>query len=287
MATDPTNIGSLTTTFTPTATSCSTWFIAQRNRDTWLQYGTVGTDAPACFPSGYEPISGYYSPGVCPQGYQHACTGGISETVTIATCCPSGFSCQSSRGTDDANACYTKFASDSSMSVAVWTTLDGGAFSLATSTNTLHNQNKRAYAHGIVVRREGDDPTWPDPAKSSVSPTPTTSQPNADDGMGSSTGLSSGAKIGVGLGVPLGLLLIGGSAAAVFLVRKRRTRHRQNEEYDHNVRPDEPSKALPVEAGSTTHYVEVPGADDDIMGRHPRELSASREPAELDAMVRT
>lgn len=66
MAAGPTNIGSLTTAFAPTVTSCSTWFLAQSSRDTWVQYGTVGPAASACFPSGCEPISGYYSPGVLP-----------------------------------------------------------------------------------------------------------------------------------------------------------------------------------------------------------------------------
>lgn len=83
-----TNLGPLTTTYTPTGTDCQSSFIGANNDNQWFQYGQP-TSTGACFPNSFEPFEGYYySPGVCPSGYTPACSAGVGTSTTQATCCP-------------------------------------------------------------------------------------------------------------------------------------------------------------------------------------------------------
>ncbi|KAK8133516.1 hypothetical protein PG984_005528 [Apiospora sp. TS-2023a] len=304
METATTSIGSLTAPFTPTVTSCSTWFIAQSHihsstYHTWLQLGTVGSAASNCFPSGYNWFNGYYSPGVCPHGYEYACSAGISETATVATCCPSGFSCQK-RPSTDPNACSTNFVSNTYLSIAVWTTMSDERSEFVSSTTFAQSQDAPGWAHGVIVRRAGNDPTWPGDAGATVTATATTKGKTVDSntpetsssGSGTSAGgdgvspnnggLSSGAKIGIGVGVAVGSAFIGGSVVGAYLFGKRRTRNRKTEEA-HRTDGSEGSISPTLEV---TRYVEVADSNDGTIGRYPRELSAYREPAELDTVTR-
>ncbi|KAK7947874.1 uncharacterized protein PG986_008760, partial [Apiospora aurea] len=202
-------------------------YIAWSNNHTWLQHGTVGPAAPECFPGGYNAVNGYYSPGVCPQGYEYACSAGIEESATVATCCPSGFVCQT-RPTDDLNVCYTRFSSNSFLTVDVWTTMPGEKSEFVSTKAFRKDQWGMARGLGVVVRRSGDDPTWPDATGASVS----ISRPTVAAESSPSVGLSSGAKIGMGVGVSLGLVLIGGAVVGSVLLARRRRRDRQKEEAD-------------------------------------------------------
>lgn len=94
------NIGPLTSTFTPPA-SCSEstgwykiWTPSVDSLGTTSQYyndfrGPYSVND--CLPSGYSPGQNYYSPGVCPSGYTSACTrdGDFAKpSETRIVCCP-------------------------------------------------------------------------------------------------------------------------------------------------------------------------------------------------------
>lgn len=69
-----TNLGPLTTVFTPSGPDCTSSFIGLLTDNKWLQYGVGGAASSACLPSSFTPFeSYYYSPGVCPSGYTSAC----------------------------------------------------------------------------------------------------------------------------------------------------------------------------------------------------------------------
>lgn len=83
-----TNLGPLTTTFTPSGAKCQSTFAGANNDNGWIQYGNP-TSTTACVPTSFEPFEGYYySPGVCPSGYTYACSAGVGSGSTQATCCP-------------------------------------------------------------------------------------------------------------------------------------------------------------------------------------------------------
>lgn len=102
----------LTTTFTPPAVCFQpTYTLDPMGVDSWAGHATIVRGyAETCFPSGYKQaminsaavtsapglgvVAGstsylqYFSPGVCPSGYR-TIEQVTSETVTLATCCPS------------------------------------------------------------------------------------------------------------------------------------------------------------------------------------------------------
>lgn len=85
------NLGALTTTFTPPP-ACSTLAgIYQQHVDggVWEMQGPIETDE--CYPPDFNPTRDYvYSPGVCPSGYSVACRDyhGDQDATTVHTCCP-------------------------------------------------------------------------------------------------------------------------------------------------------------------------------------------------------
>ncbi len=89
-------LGPLTTIFTPPS-HCASYqtnlYQVVDATGSWFAQGPI--EPGNCFPSGYGSLSSqYYSPGVCPSGYQPACmdTNQIgSVTETIYTCCPARF----------------------------------------------------------------------------------------------------------------------------------------------------------------------------------------------------
>lgn len=83
----------LTTTFQP-ASSCISDIYSTTTG--FLNYLSLGPpDSPECFPSGWEPTSQFFSPGICPSGYAVACQN-INGGETQGICCPSSYSCQTS-----------------------------------------------------------------------------------------------------------------------------------------------------------------------------------------------
>ncbi|KAK0634654.1 hypothetical protein B0T17DRAFT_481286 [Bombardia bombarda] len=88
-----TAIGPLTTTFAAPSScgSLSVYQLWKGSQSTYVQgpLYTAGSDN-ACFPDDYNP-SGYYSPGICPQGYTTACSKLSTKskvTETAVVCCP-------------------------------------------------------------------------------------------------------------------------------------------------------------------------------------------------------
>ncbi|RAL03860.1 uncharacterized protein BO80DRAFT_442435 [Aspergillus ibericus CBS 121593] len=78
----------LTTTFTPPSTCLHNEWLVSSSTKTWMNLGPAHT--AECLPSGWQ-ISSYYSPGLCPSGYQIAASGIVYDgtvTETAATCCP-------------------------------------------------------------------------------------------------------------------------------------------------------------------------------------------------------
>lgn len=94
-----TNLGPLTTTFSPPSDCLSQTFRYTRSdllcgntHCGWLHLGNASDTR--CVPSGYQALSNtdlFYAPGVCPKSYTAACSNVITsgtEVQTIATCCP-------------------------------------------------------------------------------------------------------------------------------------------------------------------------------------------------------
>ncbi|KAI1111448.1 hypothetical protein F5Y14DRAFT_464484 [Nemania sp. NC0429] len=60
-----TNLGPLTTTFTPIGPDCASTFLGFNQDNAWVQYGVGGSASAACFPSGFTRAESYfYSPGI-------------------------------------------------------------------------------------------------------------------------------------------------------------------------------------------------------------------------------
>ncbi|KAK8862792.1 hypothetical protein PGQ11_009027 [Apiospora arundinis] len=254
------SVGALTTTFTPTVTSCSSVYIQDNSAGGYfLKFGTVGVaSTSSCFPPNFAPL-GYYSPGVCPDGYWNACQAGIDKTATVATCCPQDYTCKKDRATDDLHQCQSKFEQVSWISVSQCYTKSGtpelpcGRFVTTTYTSGDH-----IFAYGINIRRAGSDPAWsgastdptaavastagPTGTRGSTDTAPANTNPSSHTGDGANlqpsiistpaqeSGLSSSAKIGIGVGVALGVLLVIGAIFAAYLIGKRGRRRREEEE---------------------------------------------------------
>jgi hypothetical protein len=91
------SLGSLTTAFSPEATSCldaDTFWMEQRGGDDAfnIQGGLPFLQRPECYPKGFIPVStSYYSPGICPSAYTVACSSTMVEhgrEITSHVCCP-------------------------------------------------------------------------------------------------------------------------------------------------------------------------------------------------------
>ncbi|KAI2604595.1 hypothetical protein GGR54DRAFT_644408 [Hypoxylon sp. NC1633] len=281
------NLGPLTTIFTPTGPDCTSSFIGLVDDNLWLQYGVGAAASHACLPTGFIPFESYfYSPGICPSGYTSACqaqsspsTGTASQTE--ATCCPSAYSCRDNRG-DDPFGCLSCFEGLKTFSVSTYyfhtnaagstTQIDAGTTIAVVSANCVR-------AYGPVVRVAPGDifiTTTASTTSTSSSSSPTsrtvstvvalTAPPSVGDEQGTesspSGGLSAGAAAGIGTGCGLGAILLTG--AAVLLWLRRRKRSAQN---------------LPTAQPQVTEGFKLePGWPLPIQQTHPYELSPQSEP---------
>ncbi|KAF9634955.1 hypothetical protein BFW01_g5850 [Lasiodiplodia theobromae] len=248
------NLGPLTTTFTPASPDCvSSLHIRRKDTAGWdLVLGLPGSHSSSCLPTSFTWSSAYYSPGICPSGHTYACTETDAvgdETTTIATCCPStasGWVCRNDKNA--AFACVLRFPTQTTL-------YDVGSYQVSTpsggSTTVLREGTPQdltlsagfqAYAWGPVVRRQSTDETWPartatagasstaggasSTASSSLLLSSNAAAAAATSSTSTSNGsssLSTGAKAGIGVGVAVGgLLLISGFIAAFVLRRRRR-----------------------------------------------------------------
>ncbi|KAI0110395.1 hypothetical protein GGR51DRAFT_558043 [Nemania sp. FL0031] len=231
-----TNLGPLTTTFTPIGPDCTSTFLGFNQHNAWVQYGAGGDASVACLPSGFVPsYSSFYSPGICPSGYTKACftqpfaTTVISRLETRITCCPSSFQCND-RPTDDPFACISYFSKET-FDVSVFTfltNLAGSTTALVGGTTSTVWSDNFILAYGPIVHiAEGDiapaTTTTVSSSSFSHSYSSTTATPTPADSTNSSPRLSQGAVAGIVIGALLaGVFLIG--TLALFLRRRRRRR---------------------------------------------------------------
>ncbi|KAI3320640.1 hypothetical protein HD806DRAFT_226136 [Xylariaceae sp. AK1471] len=232
------SLGPLTTTYVPPASCTSSFLTDYKPPGGWDVMGPLKTTGD-CFPPNYsDDGKKYYSPGICPAGYTAACAdpapgqGGGQTTVTTATCCPTGFTCQS--------VPYVLYGSTFACNSHILAFTGNQVFissgeTLSTEYATISaGQIAIANAFGVQIQFKAEDfySTTTSATTSPPSPTPTStasvSQPTSN-GAGENArqaGLSTGAAAGIGVGAGVAaLLFIGGFIWAVY-VRRRNARKR-------------------------------------------------------------
>ncbi|KAF5239234.1 hypothetical protein FANTH_10036 [Fusarium anthophilum] len=231
-----TQVPALTTTFTP-AKSCFQYYKYRYTGDeltcleggtgapsacTYMQLGPSGSDAN-CFPSSLELGSTfYYSPGICPSGYEVACSSTVGGE-TRATCCPSSFSCQTETGWPWYSTDLCTIAIPRTVEVIVSESVVGGDWKRTTVSGAAAN------AIGIPIRWHSSDfasTTTGARTSATVTATETVSSStdtSSSDSLSDTGGLSTGAKAGIGAGVGVAALL-GFAALGWFVLRARRAK---------------------------------------------------------------
>ncbi|KAK3995235.1 hypothetical protein QBC44DRAFT_366762 [Cladorrhinum sp. PSN332] len=169
------------------------------------------TNSSQCLPPSHVPVSSfYYSPGICPSGYELACSS-TSGDETRGTCCPSLYDCLMTPPTwwpwYSTDLCTTSMAQTVTFVYAVTTV---GVVGWQTSTSTAGAAN----AFGIPIRFKASDLAS---STSSSSTLDTTATPAA---VADSAGFSAGAKAGVAVGVIFVVLVA--VAVSFWLMRRRR-----------------------------------------------------------------
>jgi len=184
---------SLKTIFTPSASCLSSVF-----HRGWWQLGPLSTSD--CLPPNYQIASGfYYSPGVCPSGYIVACSRTVvaaTLTETIATCCPSDYSCHTNSDLTffSTLGCYTN---------------GHGTLPFISGSSTLSKNPEGpggVNAYSVQVRWQSSDLLATSVYTTTVTSNPTTvtSTPTT----ATTPGLNTSGKVGIGLGVPIALFVI-------------------------------------------------------------------------------
>ncbi|KAI1295783.1 hypothetical protein F5Y03DRAFT_371391 [Xylaria venustula] len=252
-----TNLGPLTTTFTPQGPDCASTFLGKISDNLWLQYGVGDSPSSACYPSSFDPHqSYYYSPGICPSGYTAACTAEIfvsgNKAAQQLTCCPESYSCHSNRGTDPF-ACISGFKGTKTYSISTYffeRDENNSTTKIDIGTTTATWVDVFLLAYGPLVLPPGDDDTStpssttttsasgsattssaaPGTSNASIPTQSTIPSTTSNESTGGSSGLSRGAVAGISVGVVLAAILLVG-AIAFLIVRRRK-------------RPNSPSTAM-------------------------------------------
>ncbi|KAJ4015310.1 hypothetical protein NW752_006765 [Fusarium irregulare] len=233
----------LTTTFTPDK-SCFQYYKYRYTGDeitckeggtgapsacTYMQLGPSGSDA-GCFPSSLELGSTfYYSPGVCPSGFEVACSSTFGGE-TRATCCPSSFSCQTETGWPWYSTDLCTIVIPRTVEVIVSDSVVGGDWERTTVRGAAAN------AIGIPIRWHSSDfesTTTADTASTATASRATATGSSSTaissgDSESDDGGLSMGAKVGIGVGVGVAALLAF-IALGWFVLRARRAKQTNDE----------------------------------------------------------
>ncbi|KAI1379838.1 hypothetical protein F4677DRAFT_407773 [Hypoxylon crocopeplum] len=278
------------------------------------------TSTSDCFPTNWEPTVGaYISPGACPQGYTTACAD-TAEAEKTATCCPSGFGCQttttgfpwyqtdlcvqtmattvtyvyttrtpgkepettSTTGPGGLNAFGVEIRwHDSDLGIAATTTISSTAASSSTSKSILRTSSSASTSTVPIMSQSGAR-TSTTPITSSFSSTSTGTELPAETSQASSSGgLSTGAKAGIGIGAVVGFLLILVDAFLMWRLWQKRKR-------DRAAVPD--ASLPPNENFQQEKGMSVAGSDGATISgpllwpyqyATPSELASEREPAEI------
>ncbi|KAN0076383.1 hypothetical protein V8E54_006525 [Elaphomyces granulatus] len=242
MATMSQAVPALTTTFVPPSSCLTDTYLYDitPNQPYPYFYNLGPPDTSNCFPSGWEPTTtAYFSPGVCPLGYNIACSNYNSIgtlTETTATCCPSGYGCYSATYYSfTGEGCQSPILSNAIIIVTTTNAYGGG-----TTETTAHSGADAINAFGVIIRYQSSDfitsttrsnslptslPTSSIPSASSSSSQPTTT-PIAPGATNDNTG----RNIGIGVGVSLGSIGILIGIFAVWFVRRRPSVHIPSQE---------------------------------------------------------
>ncbi|SCO09498.1 uncharacterized protein FFB20_13312 [Fusarium fujikuroi] len=226
----------LTTTFTP-AKSCFQYYkyrytgteltcleggTGAPSACTYMQLGPSGSDAN-CFPSSLELGSTfYYSPGICPSGFEVACSSTVGGE-TRATCCPSSFSCQTETGWPWYSTDLCTIAIPRTVEVIVSESVVGGDWKRTTVSGAAAN------AIGIPIRWHSSDfastttEARTSATGSAMETSSSSTRTSSSDSLSDNGGLSTGAKAGIGIGVGVAALA-GFAALGWFVLRARRAK---------------------------------------------------------------
>lgn len=173
-----TPITALTTTFIPQQPCLSDYYhYSYSPSDVYQFLGPPQFSTASCYPSGWASASQYFSPGICPSGYEIATSTAVtieSLTETHAICCPSSYTYAP---VTTQNGCYRNYSPG--FSVFTLTTIDASAVtSVFVSTFATHSAIN---AFGVSIRYQADDfvTSAPTLTSSSVSMTASPSPSNS------------------------------------------------------------------------------------------------------------
>ncbi|KAH8647670.1 hypothetical protein BX600DRAFT_475705 [Xylariales sp. PMI_506] len=273
-------VGPLTTTFTPPSTcninvynTVSTAEVCGPSSNVHAcQYYQLGDQASTsvCLPSGWDPLSvAYFSPGICPDGYTTACSSTVSTSGTVethATCCPTGYLCQTSVEFDwySTDICYWPVPSTVTF-VYTQDVIGVGPETITATGGGLAAIN----AYGVNIRWKAADfvSTTTSTSLSSTGLTTTSAstsqQETGTSRLGGGDELSTGAKAGIGVAsAVIGILII---IAGAILYRRKVSRSltsspQQATPLD-NVHPDQ--------SKSTSQVAEIDGQHGGMYHQQP------------------
>ncbi|KAI1366215.1 hypothetical protein F5Y08DRAFT_337796 [Xylaria arbuscula] len=263
-----TNLGPLTTTFTPQGPDCSSTFLGRDSTNQWLQYGIGGSSSSACYPDDFRPLDVYYySPGICPSGYTTACTAQVAlsgnKFEDQYTCCPESYTCDVNRPSNVSWACRSMFKGPKTFEVNLFSFQTDSAASTSkviSSTASLVVTSNWLLAYGPIIFPQKTDVANTsasiDSASTTINIATSTSSRNVSTTTSpaktsSPTGLGRGAIAGISVGsVVAGVLLIG----AIALLVSRRWKRSANAK---STRVETESE-LHSESLQPTQYRDIP-----------------------------